>query len=73
MLKLKCFLLVIILISCKKVENKKMLSIICSKKIYNNERLKIKITNNSNQDYFIIMDTVNYYDMNPAPRSVKKL
>lgn len=63
--KLTSYIIFTILISCNKKVHKQNLSfIICNKNINNNDRIKIKAFNNGDKDYFIIIDTINYYDLN---------
>lgn len=63
LVKLMIYLFFTILISCTKNSNNDKLYItICNKNIHNDDRIKIKISNYSENNYFIILDTVNYYD-----------
>jgi hypothetical protein len=50
--------------SCNKKGKDDLNMIITNYNIKNKDIIKIKILNNSNKDYFIVMDTINYNDLN---------
>ena len=60
----KLIFIFLLFISCEKIVKHDLSFNIINKKIYNEDRIKIKIFNSSDQDYFVVMDTIDYYDLN---------
>ncbi len=60
----KLIFIFLLFISCKRIVKQDLSFNIINKKIFNEDRIKIKIFNSSEKDYFIVMDTIDYYDLN---------